>query len=200
MFHRATCRPGKVGESRSEEYSNVPELKEQWFYRFLHSTYIWHQAALAILLYLLGGYPYLVWGMGIRAVLTLHFSSLVNSVSHKWGERPWNTPDTSTNNWHGNRNVRGTDDEQSENPFGEDDDSSYDEQSGRRPKRNQREDNKRWESGMRVNIPDLAGDTLSPEGFIDWLVSVEEVSEFKEVPENKRVSLIATKLCSRASA
>ncbi|GJX32581.1 hypothetical protein Tco_0242436 [Tanacetum coccineum] len=45
-----------------------------------------------------------------------------------------------------------------------------------------------------VNIPDFAGDTLSPEGFIDWLVAVEEVFEFKEVPENKRVSLIDTKL------
>ncbi|GKA99137.1 reverse transcriptase domain-containing protein [Tanacetum coccineum] len=103
-------------------------------------------------------------------------------------------------NRRGNRNVRGTDDEQSENPFGEDDDSSSDEQSGRRPRRNQREDNRRWESGMRVNIPDFAGDTLSPEGFIDWLVAVEEVFEFKEVPENKRVSLIATKLRGRASA
>ncbi|GKC02542.1 reverse transcriptase domain-containing protein, partial [Tanacetum coccineum] len=46
-------------------------------------------------------------------------------------------------NKHGNRNVRSTNDEQSENPFGEDDDSSYDEQSGRRPGRNQREDNRR---------------------------------------------------------
>ncbi|GJR73904.1 putative nucleotidyltransferase, ribonuclease H [Tanacetum coccineum] len=71
-------------------------------------------------------------------------------------------------NKRGNRNIQGTDDEQLENPFGEDDDS--------------------------VNIPNFAGDTLSPEGFIDWLVAVEEVFEFKEVPENKRVSLIATKL------
>ncbi|GKC77928.1 putative nucleotidyltransferase, ribonuclease H, partial [Tanacetum coccineum] len=98
------------------------------------------------------------------------------------------------------RNSRGTDDEQSENPFGEDDDSSSEEQLGRRPRRNQRKDNRRWESGMRVNIPDFARDTLSPEGFIDWLVAVEEVFEFKEVPENKRVSLIATKLHGRASA
>ncbi|GJY90024.1 reverse transcriptase domain-containing protein, partial [Tanacetum coccineum] len=60
--------------------------------------------------------------------------------------------------------------------------------------------NRRWESGMRVNIPEFARDTLSPEGFIDWLVAVEEVFEFKEVIENKRVSLIATKLRSRASA
>ncbi|GKB61665.1 hypothetical protein Tco_0917851 [Tanacetum coccineum] len=53
---------------------------------------------------------------------------------------------------------------------------------------------------MRVNIPDFVGDTLSLEGFIDWLVAIEEVFEFKEVPENKRVSLIATKLHGRASA
>ncbi|GKA01706.1 putative nucleotidyltransferase, ribonuclease H [Tanacetum coccineum] len=96
--------------------------------------------------------------------------------------------------------VRGTDDEQSGNPFGEDDDWSSDDQLGRRPRRNQREDNRRWESGMRVNIPDFARDTLSLEGFIDWLIAVEEVFEFKEVPENKRVSLIATKLRSRTSA
>ncbi|GJU15283.1 putative reverse transcriptase domain-containing protein, partial [Tanacetum coccineum] len=54
---------------------------------------------------------------------------------------------------------------------------------GRRPRRNQREDNRRWESEMRVNIPDFAGDTLSPEGFIDWLVAVEEVAEDSEIPE-----------------
>ncbi|GJX18061.1 hypothetical protein Tco_0218893 [Tanacetum coccineum] len=28
-----------------------------------------------------------------------------------------------------------------------------------------------WESGMRVNIRDFSRDTLSPEGFIDWLVT-----------------------------
>ncbi|GJQ99379.1 putative nucleotidyltransferase, ribonuclease H [Tanacetum coccineum] len=80
-------------------------------------------------------------------------------------------------NRRGNRNVRGSDEEQSENPFGEDDDSSSDKQSGRRPRQNQREDNMRWESRMRVNIPDFAGDTLSPEGFIDWLVAVEELPD-----------------------
>ncbi|GJY12766.1 putative nucleotidyltransferase, ribonuclease H [Tanacetum coccineum] len=63
-----------------------------------------------------------------------------------------------------------------------------------RPGQNQREDNRRWESGMRVNIPKFDGNTLNPEGFIDWLVAVEEVFEFKEVLENERVSLIATKL------
>ncbi|GJR74757.1 putative nucleotidyltransferase, ribonuclease H [Tanacetum coccineum] len=44
------------------------------------------------------------------------------------------------------------------------------------------------------------GNTLNPGEFIDWLVDVKEVFEFKKVPENKRVSLIATKLRGRASA
>ncbi|GJR55869.1 putative reverse transcriptase domain-containing protein [Tanacetum coccineum] len=99
----------------------------------------------------------------------------------------------------GGRNNRGSEGEGSENPFFEDDDSSSDEQPDR-PRRNQREDNRRWESGMRINIPEFDGKTLNPEEFIDWLVTVEEVFEFKEVPENKRVSLIATKLRGRASA
>ncbi|GJR74759.1 reverse transcriptase domain-containing protein [Tanacetum coccineum] len=90
-------------------------------------------------------------------------------------------------------------DQFSENPFFDGDGSSSDEQPDR-PRRNQREDNRRWESRMRVNIPEFDGNTLNPEGFIDWLVTIEEVFEFKEVPKNKRVSLIATKLRGRASA
>ncbi|GJZ48798.1 putative nucleotidyltransferase, ribonuclease H [Tanacetum coccineum] len=97
------------------------------------------------------------------------------------------------------RNSRGSEGEESENPFFEGGGSSSDEEPDR-PRRDQREDNRRWESGMRVNIPEFDGNTLNPEGFIDWLVAVEEVFEFKEVPENKRVSLIATKLRGRASA
>ncbi|GJV46316.1 putative reverse transcriptase domain-containing protein [Tanacetum coccineum] len=97
------------------------------------------------------------------------------------------------------RNSRGSEGEESENPFFDSDGSSSDEQPDR-PRRNQREANRRWESGMRVNILKFDGNTLNPKGFIDWLVAVEEVFEFKDVPENKRVSLIATKLRGRASA
>nr|GFA99558.1 reverse transcriptase domain-containing protein [Tanacetum cinerariifolium] len=67
-------------------------------------------------------------------------------------------------------------------------------------RQNLREDDRRWESGLRVNIPEFDGNTLNPKGFIDWLVTIEEVFEFKEVPEKKRVPLIATKLRGRASA
>ncbi|GKA35403.1 RNA-directed DNA polymerase, eukaryota, reverse transcriptase zinc-binding domain protein, partial [Tanacetum coccineum] len=101
----------------------------------------------------------------VMARMEKRFDQFVNQLSDRMDQLM---------NRRGNRNSRGTDDEQSENPFGEDDDLSSDEESGRRPRRNQREDNRRWESRMRVNITDFAGDTLSPEGFIDWLVMVEE--------------------------
>ncbi|GJY83570.1 putative reverse transcriptase domain-containing protein [Tanacetum coccineum] len=61
--------------------------------------------------------------------------------------------------------------------------SSSDEQSGRRPRQIIKEVTVRWESGMRVNIPDFARDTLSLKGFIDWLIAVEEVAEDSEIPK-----------------
>nr|GEW81322.1 hypothetical protein [Tanacetum cinerariifolium] len=94
------------------------------------------------------------------------------------------------------RNLHREDEEPEENSFG--DGSSSDEQSIVRPRRNQWEDNRRWESRMRVNILYFDEDTLNPEGFVNWIAMVEEVFEFKEVPENKKVSLIATKLRGRA--
>ncbi|GJY70373.1 hypothetical protein Tco_0474076 [Tanacetum coccineum] len=80
----------------------------------------------------------------------------------------------------GDRNGQRSKGEESENPFFEDDGSSSDEQPDR-PRRNQKEDNRRWESGIRVNTPEFDGNTLNPERFIDWLVAVEEVFKFKEL-------------------
>ncbi|XP_022040589.1 uncharacterized protein LOC110943141 [Helianthus annuus] len=84
------------------------------------------------------------------------------------------------------------------NPFG-DDSTSEDEQEGQ-PRGERGDGNQRWEAGMRTSVPEFDGDTLNPENFIDWLAVVEEVFEFKEVPEDKRVPLIATRLRGRASA
>ncbi|KAF5774775.1 putative nucleotidyltransferase, Ribonuclease H [Helianthus annuus] len=84
------------------------------------------------------------------------------------------------------------------NPFG-DGSASEDEQEGR-PRGERGGGNRRWDSGIRVDIPEFDGSSLNPEGFIDWLATVEEVFEYKEVPENKRVALIATRLRGRASA
>lgn len=58
------------------------------------------------------------------------------------------------------------------------------------------EDQRRWEMGMRIEILEFH-DSLQLVEFLDWLVSVEEILDFKEVPNNKRMPLVATKLSGR---
>lgn len=43
--------------------TNVRDLENQFFYKFIHNTYIIHPIILATLLYVIGGFPYIVWGM-----------------------------------------------------------------------------------------------------------------------------------------
>jgi hypothetical protein len=56
----------------------------------------------------------------------------------------------------------------------------------------------RWESGFKLDIPEFNW-VLQPEEFLDWIAAVEEVLEFKEVPEDRQVSLFATKFWGRAT-
>ncbi|XP_031097112.1 palmitoyl-monogalactosyldiacylglycerol delta-7 desaturase, chloroplastic-like isoform X2 [Ipomoea triloba] len=84
---------------RREMPSNVGDLEKQFFYRFIQFTYVIHPIVLATLLYAIGGFPYVVWGMGVRVVLVYHITFLVNSACHVWGNQIWNTGDLSRNNW-----------------------------------------------------------------------------------------------------
>jgi hypothetical protein len=51
---------------------------------------------------------------------------------------------------------------------------------------------------IRVEIPYFEG-RLQPDEFVDWLQTVERVFEYKEVPEEKKVKIIAVKLKKHAS-
>ena len=53
--------------------------------------------------------------------------------------------------------------------------------------------------GIRTEIPEFHG-SLQAEEFLDWLATVEEILEFKGVPKNKCVLLVATRLRGRAMA
>ncbi|PKI45517.1 hypothetical protein CRG98_034035 [Punica granatum] len=70
------------------------------------------------------------------------------------------------------------------------------------PRRQQRglidDDRRCWESGMWTEILEFHG-SLNPEEFLDWLATVKEILEFKGVPEDKRVSLVAIRLQDRAT-
>ncbi|GAA0166358.1 hypothetical protein Leryth_003056 [Lithospermum erythrorhizon] len=78
---------------------NAWDLEKQPFYRFLQNTYILHPLALGLILYAMGGFSFIVWGMGVRTVWLYHITWLVNSACHTWGIQSWNTGDLSRNNW-----------------------------------------------------------------------------------------------------
>ena len=69
------------------------------FYRILSRTYGLLTILLALLLYALGGWPFVVWGICVRLVLTYHCTFLVNSGGHTFGYKTFPTNDLSTNCW-----------------------------------------------------------------------------------------------------
>ncbi|XP_026396725.1 acyl-CoA C20 Delta5-desaturase-like isoform X2 [Papaver somniferum] len=96
--------------------NNVVDLEKQAYYRFLRRTYPLHIVGLALVLYIGGGLPHLIWGMGVRTALSHHATFVVNSLCHTWGRKPWNTKDLSKNNsvvgllghgegWHNNHHA-----------------------------------------------------------------------------------------------
>ncbi|CAA7042010.1 unnamed protein product [Microthlaspi erraticum] len=62
-----------------------------------------------------------------------------------------------------------------------------------------RGDNHRWESGFRLDLPEFSGG-LQADEFLDWVNTTKELLTFKSVPDDMRVSLVATRFKGRASA
>lgn len=69
---------------------------------------------------------------------------------------------------------------------------------GCRP-RTESTDDRRLEFGLRIDILEFQG-SGRPEELLDWINAIEEVFEYKEVLENKLVSLAATRFRGRAAA
>jgi sn-1 stearoyl-lipid 9-desaturase len=77
----------------------APDLHAQRFYRTLQYLHLPLQLVLAVLLFALGGWTWVVWGIFVRLVLSYHATWLVNSAAHSLGYRTYPTGDLSTNCW-----------------------------------------------------------------------------------------------------
>ena len=77
----------------------APDLYAQPFYRALQYTHVPLQLALAVLLFVLGGWSWVIWGIFVRLVVSYHATWLVNSAAHSLGYRAYRTQDLSTNCW-----------------------------------------------------------------------------------------------------
>ena len=45
---------------------------------------------------------------------------------------------------------------------------------------------------MKVDIPEFEG-KMQPDDFIDCLITVERIFDFKDVPDNRKVKIVAIK-------
>ncbi len=83
------------------------DLMQDRFLRLLDKTFLWWHLALGILVFCAGwlmfdvrtGLSFVVWGMFVRMVYVLHMTWAVNSASHMWGYRTYETRDNSRNLW-----------------------------------------------------------------------------------------------------
>lgn len=77
----------------------APDLTKDRFQVFM-SKYHWLSiATAAAICYAIGGWSMVLWGIFLRTVLGLHSTWLVNSATHLWGARRFETRDDSRNNW-----------------------------------------------------------------------------------------------------
>jgi sn-1 stearoyl-lipid 9-desaturase len=77
----------------------VPDLAKDKFHVWITKYNYVPIIALAIILYAIGGLPFVFWGIFVRTVVGLHATWLVNSATHTWGKRRFQTRDRSTNSW-----------------------------------------------------------------------------------------------------
>ena len=73
-------------------FARYPEI------RFLERFYYVPPLLLAVGLFAVGGWPWLVWGFGLATTTAFHATFAINSVNHLWGTRRFATPDDSRNN------------------------------------------------------------------------------------------------------
>ena len=75
------------------------DINEDPFYTFCQTFMVPIQVVLGLILYFLGGWPCVIWGIFVRLVMVFHFTWFVNSATHKFGYQSHESNDNSRNCW-----------------------------------------------------------------------------------------------------
>lgn len=77
----------------------APDLMKDRVHFWLNRLYFVPLIICGIVLLAVGGWSMLLWGIFLRVTVALHMTWLVNSATHMWGTRRFETRDDSTNSW-----------------------------------------------------------------------------------------------------
>lgn len=77
----------------------APDMLKDRFYVWLNNYYYVPLIIVGLLLFVFGGWQIMLWGVFLRTTLALHATWLVNSATHMWGTKRFETGDDSRNSW-----------------------------------------------------------------------------------------------------
>jgi stearoyl-CoA desaturase (delta-9 desaturase) len=77
----------------------APDLSRDRMHVWLSKWHWTSNVIVGLALLAFGGWDYVLWGIFFRTTFGLHCTWLVNSATHLWGSRRFETRDDSTNNW-----------------------------------------------------------------------------------------------------
>jgi stearoyl-CoA desaturase (delta-9 desaturase) len=98
--HAGWIMAGQALNAETEALARyVPDLMRQKFYVRLSKYHYVPLIVAGLILLAIGGWPAVLWGIFLRTTLGLHATWLVNSATHMWGSRRFQTRDDSRNNW-----------------------------------------------------------------------------------------------------
>ncbi|HYH00883.1 MAG TPA: fatty acid desaturase [Terriglobales bacterium] len=94
----------------------VPDLRKDRFHTWISRWHWVPMVGLGLILFVVGGWTFVMWGIFFRTVVGLHATWLVNSATHMWGRQRFHTGDTSKNSfwvamltfgegWHNNHHA-----------------------------------------------------------------------------------------------
>jgi sn-1 stearoyl-lipid 9-desaturase len=86
-------------DADSEIPRYTKDIADDPVYQFFQKYFLLIQVALGVCFLLLGGWSFVVWGIFVRLVVVFHCTWFVNSATHKFGYRTYESSDRSTNCW-----------------------------------------------------------------------------------------------------
>jgi fatty-acid desaturase len=103
-------------QDEATQWRYSPDLMKDKVHVFMSKYYYVTPIIAAVILYNIGGFSMVLWGIFLRQVIGWHSTWLVNSATHLWGSRRFETRDDSRNNgliaaltfgegWHNNHHA-----------------------------------------------------------------------------------------------